>query len=233
MRVEKFANLPYPTILIPLTAFFAGPEGEQLALTNDQVQTLKNWFWRVIFARRYSSATKRNLENDIREAKRLRSGEHSNLGNFEVTISASMFSERRFIAGTVDTKAFILILASQGPKSIVNGGDVHIGRVLAAGNKSEFHHIFPQAFLRDRGIDPAQVNCLANFCMLSASDNKKVGSKSPTQYRDKLADNVDILLPSNLIPPSMFSDDFNRFIGDRSGLLASASYQLMGRPTPA
>ena len=231
MRIEKFSNLPYPTLLIPLTAFFAGPEGEQLALTTDQVETLKNWFWRAIFARRYSSATKRNLETDIREAKRLRSGESSNLGNFEVTVSVNMFSERRFIAGTVDTKAFILMLAAQGPKSIVNGGDVQIGRVLAAGNKSEFHHIFPQAFLRDRQIDPAQVNCLANFCMLSASDNKKVGSKSPAQYRDKLASNVDLLLPSNLIPPSMFSDDFNRFVEDRSKLLATAAYHLMGRPT--
>lgn len=231
MKIEKFSNLPYPTLLIPLTAFFSGPEGEQLALTTAQVQTLKNWFWRAIFARRYSSATKRNLENDIREAKRLRSGDPSSLGSFEVTVSTNMFSDRKFIAGTVDTKAFILMLAAQGPKSIVNGGDIQIGRVLAAGNKSEFHHIFPQAFLKENKIDPAQVNCLANFCMLSASDNKKVGSKSPSKYRDKLANNVDILLPSNLIPPSMFSDDFSSFIEDRSKLLAIAAYELMDRAT--
>lgn len=232
MRVEKFSNLPYPTLLIPLTAFFAGPEGEQLALTNEQVETLKNWFWRSVFARRFSSATKRNLETDIREAKRLRTGTSSTLGHFEATVSATLFADRRFIAGTVDTKAFILMLAAQGPKSIVNGGDVQVGRVLAAGNKSEFHHLFPQAHLKSNGVDPAQVNCLANFCMLSASDNKKVGSKSPTQYRDKLADNVDILLPSNLIPPSLFSDDFVRFLDERSKLLVAAAYRLMDRAVP-
>ena len=60
MKVQKFSNLPYPTSLIPLTAFFAGPEGEQFSLTNAQVETLKAWFWRSIFSRRYSSATKRN-----------------------------------------------------------------------------------------------------------------------------------------------------------------------------
>lgn len=232
IQVEKFSNLPYPTLLIPLTAFFAGPEGEQLALTNEQVQALKQWFWRTIFSRRYSSATKRNLENDIREAKRLRAGGANTLGQFEATVNVAFFAERRFIVGTVDTKAFILMLAAQRPKSIVNGGDVQIGRVLAAGNKSEFHHLFPQAFLKSNGLDPSQVNCLANFCMLSASDNKKVGSKSPIQYRDKLAENVDILLPSNLIPPSLFSDDFRRFVDDRSKLLVAAAYQLMGRSAP-
>lgn len=232
MRIEKFSNLPYPTSLIPLTAFFAGPENEQSALTNEQVKTLKHWFWRSVFARRYSSATKRNLEADIREAKRLRAGS-SVLGQFESSASASLFTDRRFIAGTVDTKAFILMLAANSPKSIVNGGDVHIGKVLAAGNKSEFHHLFPQAHLKSHGVDPAKVNCLANFCMLSASDNKRVGSKSPSQYRDKLAANIDILLPSNLIPPSLFSDDFNKFIDDRSRLLASAAFELMGRTVPS
>jgi hypothetical protein len=232
MKVQKFSNLPYPTSLIPLTAFFAGPEGEQFSLTNAQVETLKTWFWRSVFSRRYSSATKRNLETDIREAKKLRE-EASNLGQFDSAVSPTLFADRRFIAGTVDTKAFILMLAAGAPKSIVNGGDVQIGRVLAAGNKSEFHHLYPQAYLKKAGVDPSRVNCLANFCMLSASDNKKVGSKAPSEYREKLAANVDILLPSNLIPPSLFLDDFDRFVDDRSRLLAVAATNLMGRPAPA
>ncbi|MEG3093068.1 GmrSD restriction endonuclease domain-containing protein [Sphingomonas sp. PB1R3] len=229
MRVQKFSNLPYPTILIPLTAFFAGPEGEQFALTDQQIKTLKHWFWRSVFSRRYSSATKRNLENDIREAKHLRAGQVSTLGNFEVSLGSGLFKDRRFIAGTVDTKAFILLLASYSPKSIVNGGDVQIGRVLAAGNKSEFHHLFPQAHLKRNGVDPSRVNCLANFCMLSASDNKKVGSKSPSAYREKLASNVDVLLPTNLIPPSLFLDDFDAFVEDRAKLLVKAAQTLMGK----
>ncbi|MGO4170679.1 DUF262 domain-containing protein [Bosea sp. TAF32] len=31
--IQRLGNLPYPTMLIPLTAFFEGPEGEQLSLT--------------------------------------------------------------------------------------------------------------------------------------------------------------------------------------------------------
>ena len=172
------------------------------------------------------------IETDIREAKKLRDGS-SNLGQFDSAVSPSLFVDRRFISGTVDTKAFILMLAAGAPKSIVNGGSVHIGRVLAAGNKSEFHHLYPQAYLKKAGVDPARANCLANFCMLSASDNKKVGSKAPSEYREKLAANVDILLPLNLIPPSLFLDDFDQFVEERSWLLVTAANKLMGRTPPA
>jgi hypothetical protein len=228
LHVQKLDNLPYATLLIPLTAFFEGQEDEQPSLTADQVKTITQWFWRVAFSRRYSSATKRNLETDIREAKALRSGT-SSLGKFEASATSSLFSERRFIAGTVDTRTFILMLANQKPKSIVNGSEIQIGKVLAAGNKSEFHHLFPQAFLRSLGIEASQINCLANFCILSSSDNKKLGSKPPSEYKAKLASNVELLLPSNLIPPSIFDDNYAAFIESRSKTLARAAAELMGR----
>ena len=229
LGVVRFANLPYPTALIPLTVFFASSEEEQIALTHQQVVTIKHWFWRSSFSRRYSSATKRNLEQDIREAKKLRAGQDSTLGNFEVNLSADLFVDRRFIAGTVDTKAFILMLASLQPRSIVNGSLVHLNRVLTAGNKSEFHHLFPQAYLRKSGVDPARVNALANFCMLSASDNKKVGSKSPAEYKAKLSQDVMNLLAGNALPDSLFENNFNGFLNDRANILFATAQRLMGR----
>lgn len=232
LEIQKLDNLPYSTSLIPLVAFFEGEESAQPSLTHEQVQVLKQWFWRTAFSRRYSSGTKRNLEADIREAKKLKGGA-STLGSFDVNLSPSMFTERKFISGTVDTKTFILMLAAQKPKSIVNGGDISIGEVLAAGNKSEFHHLFPQAHLRANKVTAGRINSLANFCILSAADNKKLGGKKPSEYRPKLAKNVDLLLPSNLIPPSLFADDYQPFLSERGKLLTHAAYELMGRKTPS
>lgn len=229
LGVQKFGNLPYPTILIPLSAFFAGPDDEHFSPTDHQVKTLRVWFWRVAFTRRYSSGTKRNLEVDIREAKRLRAGHASSLGQFEVNLAPDMFENKRFIAGTVDTKSFILLLASLQPRSIVNGLNIHLNRVLSAGNKSEFHHLFPQGYLRKIRVDVNIANVLANFCMLSSSDNKKLGSRKPSEYRDKLADNVDELLESNAIPTSLFDDDFERFVRERSRLLFKIAQDRMER----
>lgn len=230
MNVKKLDNLPYPTSLIPLAAFFAGPEEEQFALTENQTKTLKEWFWRSAFAHRYSSGTKRNLEADIRESKKLRSEGRSNLGSFESSVSTILFSQRRFLTSSVDTKIFVLLLANSSPRSLVNGTAVSIGQVLTAGNRSEFHHIFPQAFLKKKGMDASQINVLSNFCILSASDNKKVGSKEPSKYKDKLAkEDLSAILLSNVIPEIVFEDDFEAFIEARSRMLVGVAGRLMGR----
>lgn len=229
LQIQKLGNLPYPTMLIPLTAFFEGPEAEQLALTEKQSNTLKQWFWRSSFARRYSSATKRNLETDISAARTLRQNGESALGNFDVTVSESSFRERRFIIGTVDTKAFVLLLTHQNPKSIVSGNNVNISKVLTSGNRAEFHHLFPQSYLRGKGIDAIQINALANFCILSAAENKKVGGSRPSEYKGRLSPNVDNLISSNIIPKSLFDDDFEKFISERAKLLATAANKAMGK----
>ncbi|TIS61283.1 MAG: DUF262 domain-containing protein [Mesorhizobium sp.] len=229
LLVEKLGNLPYPTMLIPLVAFFEGAEEEQYSLSDSQVKTLKEWFWRVSYARRYSSGTKRNLENDIAAARVLRKDGVSTLGNFDSAVTAASFTDRKFIGGTVDTKTFVLLLANQKPRSLVNGSNVHISKVLNAGNRAEFHHLFPQAFLRGKGVDPVAINSLVNFCILSAADNKKVGSKAPSEYRSKLVAEIDQVLASNLIPKSLFDDDFEKFRTDRADLLVHAADSAMGR----
>ncbi len=229
LSVQRKENLPYPTMLIPLVAFFEGPDEEQVSLTAKQTSQLKQWFWKVSFSRRYSSGTKRNLEVDISAAKILRKEGASALGSFDVSVAPSIFSERRFILGTVDTKTFVLLLANQAPKSIVNGSNIVVSKVLVTGNKAEFHHLFPQAYLRGKGVDQNQINALTNFCILSASDNKRVGSKAPSEYRAKLAENVLELLPSNVIPPTLFSDDYALFLEERGKMLVAAANKLMGK----
>jgi hypothetical protein len=229
LLVEKLGNLPYPTMLIPLVAFFEGPEEEQYSLSDAQVKTIKEWFWRVSYARRYSSATKRNLEADIAAARVLRIDGASTLGNFDSAVAPTNFTDRKFIGGTVDTKTFVLLLANQKPKSLVNGANVHISRVLNAGNRAEFHHLFPQAYLKGKGIDPAAINSLVNFCILSAADNKKVGSKAPSEYRAKLVADIADVLVSNVIPAVLFDDDFAKFQSARAELLVIAANKAMGR----
>lgn len=233
LLVEKLGNLPYPTILIPLVAFFESSEEDQYSLSDNQVKVLKEWFWKTSFSRRYSSGTKRNLETDISAARVLRKDGTSTLGSFESIALESVFVDRKFIGGTVDTKTFVLLLANQGPKSLVNGANAQISRVLNAGNRAEFHHLFPQAFLKAKGVDQVKINCLANFCILSAADNKRVGSKSPSEYKSKLAKEIGEILKSNLIPDSLFEDDFDKFVKERSVLLAEAANRAMGRQAGA
>lgn len=66
LNVETVANLPFSTILVPLSAFFANAGNEFIQITNEQRARLVRWFWRSCFSRRYSSGVLRNLREDIR-----------------------------------------------------------------------------------------------------------------------------------------------------------------------
>jgi hypothetical protein len=124
------------------------------------------------------------------------------------------------------------MLANRKPKSLVSASDVHIGKVMSAGNRSEFHHLFPQAYLKKNGFDANQINCLANFCIISASDNKKIGSKAPSEYKSKLSPSVVALLDSHVVPQELFADDFTDFLRKRSDMLVDVAYGFMNRQRP-
>ena len=87
-HVEKLSNLPFTTLLVPLSVFFAVSGTKEAKYTDAQRQKIDRWFWRSSFSKRYSSAVLRNLNADIAEMRLLRDTGVSNLGEFSVDLSA-------------------------------------------------------------------------------------------------------------------------------------------------
>lgn len=228
-HVEKLANIPYSALLVPLTVFFAGPKGKSPKLTKQQTEILIRWFWRACFSRRFSAGVLRNLKRDIQEAKKLRETGLSSLADITARIDEDRFIERQFSIGTVDTKVFILMLVAQNPLSFISGAPVSLKQVLQAYNRSEFHHLMPRAFLTEMGVTKEKINALANFAMISASDNKTLGGGAPSVYRNRMPDNdlADILQAAH-VPNSLFDDDYDTFISRRAALLVEAAGRLIG-----
>jgi hypothetical protein len=48
------------------------------------------------------------------------------------------------------------------------------------------HHIFPRELLRNHGIEPDRINCMANYALLSQADNAAIGDKDPKTVYDTL-----------------------------------------------
>lgn len=73
------------------------------------------------------------------------------------------------------------------------------------------------------------VNCLANFCMLSRADNKKIDCLSPSEYRKNLMPkDANKIFSSNFISESaLIEDDFNKFIQDRAEQLRAYTTNLI------
>lgn len=103
--------------------------------------------------------------------------------------------------------------------------------VLSLGNRKEFHHIFPKAYLEklDSNFTSNQINCLANFSILSRTDNNKIKDNAPSKYRaDMPAEGQERkrILKTHLCPIEMFEDDYEKFLSLRADLLLEKAKKL-------
>ncbi|MFO0865778.1 MAG: DUF262 domain-containing protein [Gemmataceae bacterium] len=225
-NVHSLGNLPFPTVLVPLSVFFAVEGSKEASYSDDQRKTINKWFWRTAFSKRYSSGVLRNLKADIDGMALLRSGGKTNLGQFSVSITPDFFTENDFGMGNVNTKTFILMLAQHKPLSFISGTPVSLATTLKESNRTEFHHLMPRAFLQKSDQVVLSESVLANFCFLSRTDNRQLGGVAPSKYKSVMAANVDEILTHALCPKSLFKDKFEVFVSDRSKLLATKALEL-------
>ncbi|MGY5305818.1 GmrSD restriction endonuclease domain-containing protein [Nocardia gipuzkoensis] len=226
--IHTLANLPYAAQLVPLSVFFAQADRKEVKVSDKQRKTLLSWFWRSCFSRRYSAGVIRNLNRDIAEALKLRQGQRSQLDEIPSEVEAGFFTEQTFNIGTVHTKVFVLLLAQNHPRSFVSGTPISLGKVLQAYNRNEFHHLYPQKFLKDQDRAAHEIGMLANFVFMSSADNKTLGGVAPSIYRSRMdIDGIPAILERAYCPASLFEDDYDNFIEERNSLLTDVAVKLM------
>ena len=227
MYVQTIFNLPFSTVLVPLCVFFARPGNEAVSLGGTQRAKLVRWFWRTCFSRRFSSGVLRNLKEDIDGMAALREGQPTTIGDFPVLVTAESFIGSSFRTNTVNTKTFVLMLAQRQPLSFVSGQPISLASVLRDYNRSEFHHLFPRAYLTANAVPASKQGPLANFCFLSKADNTVLGGEAPSAYRNRMSENVDSILERSLCPAGIFDDDYDTFLSERANLLQNFAIELI------
>jgi len=226
-NVQSLGNLPYQNLLVPLSSFFSVEGNKEIKYTDHQRTVINRWFWRSCFAKRYSSGLLRNLNADIEEIRKLKVGKPSNLGGFTLQVSDDIFTSNIFTIGTVNTGAFILLLAHQKPLSFVSGAPIDLGEKLRQSNRAEFHHLMPKAHVQGTAQTAFSPNCLANFAFISRSDNRALGGDAPSKYKGHMPANCAPILARSLCPEAeLFSDDLGTFIRARASMLRQAAEQL-------
>ncbi|MEQ1935757.1 MAG: DUF262 domain-containing protein, partial [Fimbriimonadaceae bacterium] len=229
LNVHSLSNLPYSTLLIPLTVFFAAKPNQGVNVSNDQRIAMERWFWRSCFSRRFSSGVLRSLKTDIDAMIDLRDGKEKRLGDFAVALEDSFFLNERFLRGSVNTDTFVLMLAQSKPRTWISGQPVGLGDVLRHYNRNQFHHIYPKQFLGTKHEPDGRINSLVNFAFLSAQDNKVLGGEAPSRYRAKMSGDVSLILESSIVPPAEWiADEYEAFRTKRAEMLAEVARTLMG-----
>ncbi|RAV99161.1 GmrSD restriction endonuclease domain-containing protein [Pseudochryseolinea flava] len=227
LKVHSLEWLPYPSMLISLSAFFATSRESGQPYTDKQRKELIRWFWKSNFSRRYNAGVQDKHKLDIAAMRELAKNEDVVLSNFDVRLEESFFLDTPFNVGSVNTKTFVLMLANRSPRSFISGANVRLGDVLKSVNRNEFHHIFPKKHLERQGVDKKKINCLVNFCFLNNADNQKIKDKDPNVYKSLLpSQSVDNILSSAICPSSSLDMNFDQFLNERARLLVSVANDL-------
>lgn len=213
--------LPYQQQIVAISKFFS-ITGRP---TTNQLKELKKWFWKTSFSNRYSTGTTTEKMNfDIERIIEIRNDNFTEVAKVSYTVSKSELIETKFSKGNSLTRAFLLLMAQHQPVDLTNNIKIDIVISLSEYNRKQYHHIFPNAFLKTQGFPQTKIFSISNFCFLPANSNKKISKKKPSDYFFNLIPQTEFneILASNLIPlkKDLYqNDNYNDFLDKRAELI--------------
>ncbi|WP_405252287.1 DUF262 domain-containing protein [Dokdonia sp. Asnod3-C12] len=221
--------LPRVQQIVPLTYLFA----QTNTLTNEQSDCLKNWFWRTSFSTRYSASTDQKMDDDIEFIDLVLNSDFSGLDKYQINLSLGQLENLKFSKSNSFVRALLLLFAQEKPLDLTNGNIVDVGLALSQYNRKQYHHIFPRAFLKSKGLINDQINRAVNFCILPANSNRLISDKEPADYFTNIIPtaNIGIILKSNLIPEdiNIYKDNnYDTFYKQRAELIMEKIAKLGG-----
>lgn len=228
LNIYSLDWLPYPSMLVALSYFFATDKAIGKNITNKQRGQIIKWFWRSNFSRRYTGGITDKHKQDIAAMKVLSKDEDYKIAEFECDITGEFFLNNQFNVGSVNTKTFVLFLAYQNPLSFLSGANVSLNDVLKTVNRNEFHHIFPKKHLQEAGVENKYINLLANFCFLSSGDNQKIKNKAPKTYKDLINPGaLKNVLGRALCPDDSLDLEYHAFLDKRVPILIEKTKEII------
>ncbi|MCC2544442.1 MULTISPECIES: GmrSD restriction endonuclease domain-containing protein [Bacillus] len=229
LQVTSHGYLPYSLQLTFLVELFNLCPVPTIAQRNE----IKKWFWRTSITRYFASFNTAQLNAELRTIRNFAAG-MTNTISINKEINYKEFMEGSFVLRNALSKTLALILASNKPKSLLDGAGINIESVLAIVNKNEFHHIFPKDYLKKRDYDNSQINQHANICMLNLGNNRTISNKAPSEYfltiKSRLGSSLQDILLSNFIDDDAYrcalEDDYEGFIAARKKLILKKMMEL-------
>lgn len=228
LNIYSLSLVPYPAMIVSLTKFFATDKKNGKLYTDKQRKQLIRWFWRNCFSRRYSSGVNDAHEADLKSMEELKRDENCCISNFKCEISEQFFTNNQFLINAVNTKTFIAMLAYNHPRSFISGAVVDLSKALKGASNREFHHIFPDKYLKRTGLSKREIYKLANFCFLNNADNQKIKDKAPSEYKALInKDSLDDIMISALCPKNALDIPYKTFIKERTKMLVKYANELI------
>jgi hypothetical protein len=223
IKVPSFAVVPYTNQVVVLAEVLRRIPTP----TAQQWRAIENWFWRSGISGYFSGWNSGMMAMDLTGVAEFVNGKLDALDmGFQVSVP-SLWSSRTFRGNSAHSKILAIVLAYQGPKDFLTGQAIDVDKALAWQNSKEFHHFFPQAFLRTKGVAASRISSLANMVYLSSASNKLISNRAPSEYVAKLlaehGAEARAWLATNLIDEAAINaalaDDYDAFLAARAAVI--------------
>lgn len=224
--------LPSMVVLLPLIVLL----GERPDSPLDTASTNGILYWLLVatIRNRYSGSTDTRLGQDI-PAARTDTPVRQLLANLGVVRSGLSVVPQDLIGRSVGSPFFFLaflVTKEAGAKDW--WGNVGISVAAEGSQTLEYHHIHPQATLKNHAerYTKAEINDLANLAFISGKANRKISQRSPADYFPTVGEPE---LRAHLIPLEESLRDANAyrsFLAARRVLLAERMTGLLDRFKP-
>lgn len=116
--------------------------------------------------------------------------------------------------------------------------DKALDMVQYADLQVDIHHVFPQKWCNDNGIDDEHRESIVNKTTISARTNRTIGGGAPSSYLKVIEqraqideDQLDQLLRTHLLPTAALrADDFDLYFTERREALCQLVEAAIGKP---
>jgi hypothetical protein len=217
-------RIPTESILPALFALWAEvPEG---GLEEGNARTLlRKYIWRAFFSDRYERAVNTAIWQDFGALRERVKGSQVDIPIMSARLPESPkdFLEAGWPKRRDRLARAILSVTLRGQaKDIYDGKPISATNVLAR----EYHHLFPQKYLRDKGMKEDQADRALIVALITWKTNRQIAATSPRRYLENAANKIlddqalEDRLHSHLIPLDPFlREDFEGFLQERAKMI--------------
>lgn len=226
-------DVPYPPQVVALATALAALGNDAQSLPAKE--KLTRWFWSGALGELYGSSSESRMAGDLPGLIEWIVED----GPPPKTVTDAIFQQDRLRSLrtrlSAAYKAIHALLMRHGCRDFYHGEEVELMTFFS--RKIDIHHIFPQKWCKNRGIDPKIFDSIVNKTPLSKKSNVAVGGDAPSVYLKRIeqktgvsSETLDDILRTHLIEPELLrADDFEVFFNARMEALSGIIAKAMGK----
>jgi hypothetical protein len=232
IKAPSAAVVPYTNQIVVLAEILRRlptPNAKQWA-------AIERWFWRTGISGYFSGWNSGMMASDLAAVAAFSQGAGPEIEIPTQLLGAQLWTSRAFRLNNAHSKILALILAYKMPLDILTGQSIDVANALSWQNSKEFHHFFPQAFLKSKGVSTSKASALANMVFLSSASNKLICDRAPSDYvkglLDEHGEQARQWLASNLVDDdaihAALNDNYEAFLEARAHRIHEEANKLAG-----